>query len=138
MPSDVVCFAVKKGSNVLVNLMSSFDIHCFVGWGGDAIKARAFSIIQLVDGSINFVKSDGGVDVIESRALGDVGKYGGIDRTMVIEDTIKVGTKHRHVFFAIGGKFTICHLHCHLNLLFMMSSRASSKKTDILPCNAWI
>ena len=70
--------------------------------------------------------------------MGNVGKYGWIERAMVIEDVVKVRIKHRHVFFSIGCKFTVFHLHCNLNLLFMMNSRPTSKETDILPSNAWI
>ncbi len=75
---------------------------------------------------------------MESLALGDVSKYGGVNRKMIVEDAVKVGSKHCHVFLVIGGKFTICHLHCHLNLLFMVDSSTSSKKTDIFPRNMWI
>ncbi len=75
---------------------------------------------------------------MESWALVDVSKYGGFDRTMIIENAVKVGSEHCHVFLSIGGKFTICHLHCHLNLLFMVDSSASSKKTDIFQCDTWI
>ncbi len=71
---------------------------------------------------------------MESWVLGDVSEYGGVNRTMIVEveDVIKVGSKHCHIFFAIGGKFTICHFHSHLSLLFMVvDSSASSKKTVI-------
>ncbi len=95
-------------------------------------------MFELVDGSINFNKSDGGVDVMESWAFRDVSECGGVDRTMIVEDVIKVGSEHCHIVFAIGGKFTICHFHCHLSLLFMVDSSASSKKMDIFPCNAWV
>ncbi len=76
--------------------------------------------------------------LLGEHVLGDVSEYGGVARTMIVEDPIKVGSKHCHIFFAIGGKFTICHFHCHLSLLFMVDSSASSKKTDIFPCNMWV
>jgi hypothetical protein len=37
MPSIVVCFAFKEGNNVCMDSLSGFGIHCFVGFGGDAI-----------------------------------------------------------------------------------------------------
>ena len=64
MPSFIVGIAVKKGSNMCVDESSSLSVHCFVCFGGDAIQAWAFSVLQFVDGSINFVEGDGGFDVM--------------------------------------------------------------------------
>jgi hypothetical protein len=116
-----------------------FSIHHFVGFGGDSVQARRFSILQLTDCGINFFKNDGGVNVMEGWALGVVVEYGLVNRAMIIEDTVKVGSNHSHVFFAIGCKFPIGHLHGHhLNLLFVADNSPPSKKADILPCNMWI
>ncbi len=70
MSSFVVSVAFKKGSNVFMDTLSVRGIHCFVCLGGDAIQAWALSILQFVDGSINFVEGDGGVNVVKGRALG--------------------------------------------------------------------
>ncbi len=121
-----------------MDLLPGFSIHCFVDFGGDSVQAGRFSVLQLIDCSINFFENDGGVNVMEVWALGDVVEYGLVNRVLVIEDAVKVGSKHSHVFFAIGRKFPIGHLHGHPNLLFVVDSSLPSEKADILPCNMWI
>ncbi len=121
-----------------MDLLLGFSIYCFVGFGGYSVQARRFSVLQLIDCSIDFFESDGGVNVMEGWALGDVIEYGLVNRALVIEDAVKVGSKHSHVFFAIGRKFLIGHLHGHLNLLFVVDSSPPSEKMDILLCNTWI
>ncbi len=118
--------------------LPGFSIHCFVGLGGNYVQAGRFLVLQLINCGINFIESDGGVNVMEGWALGDVIEYGLVNRALVIEDAVKVGSKHSHVFFAIGCKFAIGHLHGHLNLLFVVDSTPPSEKVDILPCNTWI
>jgi hypothetical protein len=119
MPAIVVGVSLKKGSNVFMDLLPGFSIHCFVGFRGDSIQAGTFSVLQLINCSINFFESDGRVNVMEGLALGDTVEYVSVDRAMIIEDTVKVGSKYSHVFFAIGCKFPIGHLHGHLNLLVL-------------------
>jgi hypothetical protein len=138
MPAIVVGISLKKGSSVFMDSSPGFSIHCFEGFGGNSIQAGRFSVLQLIDCGIDFIESDGGVSVMEGWALGDVVEYGLINRALVIEDVVKVGSKHSHVFFVIGRKFPIGHLHGHLNLLFVVDSSPPSEMADILPCNTWI
>ena len=122
MPSFIVGIAFKKGSNVFMNSLSGRSVLCFVRFGGNTIQAWALSILQLVDGSINFVEGDGGVDVMKSWALGDVSKDGWVDWAVVVENSLEMRTKHLHIFFSIGCRSSICHFHCHVHLFCVVSS----------------
>jgi hypothetical protein len=98
------------------------SIHRFVCLGGNAIQAWALSILQFVDGSINFVEGDGGVNVVKGRVLGDVSKNGGVHWAVVVENSLKMRAKHCHILFSIGCRFSICHFHCHFHFFLMVSS----------------
>ncbi len=38
-----------------------------------------------------------------------------INRTMVVENALIVGSKNRHVFFPVGDNVSIWHFHGHLD-----------------------
>ncbi len=80
---------------------------------GDTIEAQAVAILQLVDSSINFFKGDGQVKLREHGTLGNFIKDGEVNRTVIVEHALKVGSKNRHVLFLIGGKVAIRHFHGH-------------------------
>ena len=94
--------------------LSSLTVHHSVGFKGNAIQARTFTVLQLVDGSINFSKGDGGVNVVKDGVLRDIVEVGRVSGAVVVEDAIEVRSKDSHVFFAIGCKLPICHFHGHL------------------------
>jgi hypothetical protein len=88
-------------------------IHCLVCFRGDAIEAWAFTILQFVDSSINFFKGAGQVKLRKHRSLGKFIKDDEVNRTVIVEHTIKVGSKNRHVLFPIGGNIAVRHFHGH-------------------------
>ncbi len=47
--------------------------------------------------------------------LGNFIKDGEVNRTMVVENALKVGSKNRHVFFPIVGNVPIRHFYGHLD-----------------------
>ena len=122
MPSFIVSITFEKGSNIFVNPLSDCNVHRLVCLWWDPIQAWTFAILQFVDGSIDFVKGDGGVDFVKNWTLGDFIKNGRINRTVVVENSLKVGTKHGHIFLVISCRFAICHFHCHFHFLLVMSS----------------
>jgi hypothetical protein len=89
---------------------------------GDDIQAWAFSVLQFVDGSLNFVEGDGGVDVMKGWSLGDFSKNDRVNWAVVVENALKVRTKHGHIFLVIGCSLSICHFHCHFHLFPVVSS----------------
>ncbi len=97
-------------------------IHRFVCLRGNAIQAWALSILQFVDGSINFVEGDGGVNVVKGRALGGVSKNDGVHWAVVVENSLEMRAKHCHILFSIGCRFSICHFHCHFHFFLVVSS----------------
>ncbi len=109
-----------------------------VGFRGNAIQARTFSVLQLVDGSINFGKGDGGVNVVKDGALRDIVEDGRVNRVVVVEDAVKVRSKDSHVFFAIGREPPICHFHGHLYFFLVMGSVSFGKETYVFPCSTWV
>ena len=87
----------------------------------DPIKTWTFAVFQFIDGSIDFIKCDGGVNFVKDWTLGDFIKNGRINRSMVVEDLLEVRTKYCHIFLAIGCSFAIFHFHCHFHFLLVMS-----------------
>ena len=138
MPAVVVGITFRKGSDMSMDKLSSLSVHCFVGFRGNAIQARTFSVLQLVDVSINFSKGDGGVDVVEDGVLRDIFENGSVNGSVIVEDAVEVRSKDCHVFFAIGCKLPICHLHGHLYFLFVMGSVSFGKEAYVFPCNTWV
>ncbi len=97
---------------------------------GECHSGQVFSVLQLVDGSINFGKGDGGDDVVEDGALRDIVEDGSVNGAVVVEDAVKVRSKDCHVFFAIGRELPICHFHGHLSF-FVMDSVSFGKETYV-------
>ncbi len=114
MPAVVVSVTFKKGRDISMDELSSLTVHHSVGFKGNAIQARTFTVLQLVDGSINFSKGDGGVNVVEDGALRDIVEDGRVNGAVVVEDVVEVRSKDSHVFFVIGQELSICHFHGHL------------------------
>jgi hypothetical protein len=53
---------------------------------------------------------------------------------VVVEHSLKVRSKDRHVFFCIGGNVAIQHFHG----LFVMGSVATREDADVFPRNSWV
>ncbi len=97
-----------------------------------------FSVLQLVNDSINFGKGDGGVNVAKDGMLRDIVKDGRVNGAVVVEDAIEVRSKDSHVFFAIGCELPICHFHCHLYFFLVMGSVSFGKETYVFPCDTLV
>lgn len=138
MPSIIVYCALKKSRTYLCTCCQVLVFIALYASGGTPFRPGLFSIFEFVDCSIYFVKGNGSVDVVKSWLLWDLSKNGVVNRSVVVKNMVKVRSKHHQIFFAIGCKYAICHLHCHLNLFCVMNSSATSKKADILPRNMWI
>jgi hypothetical protein len=101
MPAYIIRIALKEGRYILMDYAMRATIHCLVCFRGDAIEAWAFTILQFVDSSIDFFKGDGQVKLRKHRLLGNFIEDGEVDRTVIVEHTIEVWSKNRHVLFPI-------------------------------------
>jgi len=86
-----------------------------------SIQAWTFTILQFIDGIIDFIKCDGGVEFVKDWTLRYFIENGKINRSVVVEDSLKVRAKYLHIFLAIGCNFAIFHFHCHFHFLLVMS-----------------
>ena len=101
---------------------SGRNVHRLVCLWWDPIQTWAFAVLQFIDGSVDFLKGNGGVDVVEDWSLEDFVKNARVDGAVIVEYSLKVRSKYCHIFFSIGGRFAICHLHCHFHFLLVMTS----------------
>ena len=88
----MICLALKEVRNVLWTVrfgVLSMALR-FEGFGGDAVEAGCFSLLEFVDGMFDFTEGNQGVDAGKAWLLGNEFEDGLVDWSLVVENFVEV------------------------------------------------
>ena len=86
----MICLAFKEVRNVFVDGSFWHIVHGFEGFGGDAVEAGCFSLLEFLDGMFDFTEGNRGVNVSKAWLLGNEFKDKLVDWSLVVEIFVEV------------------------------------------------
>ena len=89
-PGIMICLAFKEVRNVFVDGSFWHIVHGFEGFGGDAVEAGCFSLLEFLDGMFDFTEGNRGVNVSKAWLLGNEFKDKLVDWSLVVEIFVEV------------------------------------------------
>ena len=123
----MICLAFKEIGYMCVDYPFVLIVHGFEGFGGNAIKARCFPLLEFGYGPSDFGEGDWGVNFGETWLLGNEFENGVINWSVSVENFVKVHAEYGHVFFCIGGEVTIVKFHGHIGVGLVVCGFATNE-----------